>query len=137
MAADCISSVKDSLDVLFTNPAGMDMTVNAMATRAITLNEVWGLAKAMATSGNRGMHPKHKMCYGILRAMKSRLDRNAPGVGADIGNMKLDVFGRDMVEFLTAMHKVMSHGTKERARKTFYKSFITGKTLPKVHATAS
>ena len=125
-----IKSIKESLDVLFFNPTEMDPTLNALATRAITLSETEGLEAALS-AGQIGMHPKHKLCIPILRNMKERLESNAPN-GNKIGDMDLGVFGRDIVDFLTAMHKVMSDGTTEDHRRSYQESFVAGREVPKV-----
>ena len=130
MIADCLKQVKNSLDVLFLNPEKMDPTLNVLATRAITLTEVTSLRKAME-QGALSLHPKHKMCLGILQSMTKRLTHNAPR-GHDLGNLDPARFGRDMVDFLTAMHKVLSHGTKESHRKTYYRDFMSGRRIPQV-----
>tara|TARA_R100000655_G_scaffold72075_1_gene110545 strand:+ start:3762 stop:4241 length:480 start_codon:yes stop_codon:yes gene_type:complete len=130
LIAEGIKSIKESLDVLFFNPGDMDPTLNALATRAIALTETNGLESALS-AGQIGMHKKHKMCIPILRNMQKRLENNAPE-GDKIGDMDLGVFGQDIVDFLTAMHKVMSDGTSDRSRRSYQKAFTSHKPLPKV-----
>jgi len=128
--AEGIKSIKESLDVLFFNPTDMDPTLNALATRAIALSEAEGLEQALS-AGQIGMHPKHKLCIPVLRSMKERLESNAPD-GDKIGDMDLGKFGQDIVDFLTAMHKVMSDGTTDRKRKTYQRAFVEGRKVSKV-----
>ena len=130
MIADCLQQVKNSLDVLFFNPEKMDPTLNVLATRAITLTEIEGLGRSME-QGSLGLHPKHKMCLGMLQAMRKRLTHNAP-MGPELGNMDIARFGRDMVDFLSGMHKVLSHGTDEKHRKTYYRDFMSGRRISQV-----
>ena len=130
LIAEGIKSIKESLDVLFFNPTDMDPTLNALATRAIALSETESLASAL-TAGQIGMHKKHKTCIPILNEMKRRLEANAPD-GDKIGDMDLGTFGRDVVDFLTAMHKVMSDGTSDKNRRSYQKAFTSHRPLPKI-----
>jgi len=130
LIAEGIKSIKESLDVLFFNPTDMDPTLNALATRAIALSETESLERALS-AGQIGMHPKHKLCIPVLRNMKERLESNAPNEDK-IGDMDLGVFGRDIVDFLTAMHKVMSDGTTEKNRRSYQKAFVEGREIPEV-----
>ena len=130
LIAEGIKSIKESLDVLFFNPGDMDPTLNALATRAIALTEVEGLESALS-AGQIGMHKKHKMCIPVLRNMKKRLEENSPD-GDKIGDMDLGVFGQDIVDFLTAMHKVMSDGTSDKNRRSYQKAFTAHRPLPKI-----
>mgnify|MGYP003112269409 FL=1 len=135
LIAEGIKSIKESLDVLFFNPTDMDPTLNALATRAIALSETESLSAAL-TAGQIGMHKKHKMCIPILNEMKRRLEANAPD-GDKIGDMDLGVFGQDIVDFLTSMHKVMSDGTSDKKRHTYQRAFVEGRKVPKVQHTDS
>ena len=135
LIAEGIKSIKESLDVLFFNPGDMDPTLNALATRAIALTEVEGLESALS-AGQIGMHKKHKMCIPVLRNMKKRLEENSPD-GDKIGDMDLGVFGQDIVDFLTAMHKVMSDGTSDKKRHSYQRAFVEGRKVPKVQHTDS
>ena len=83
------------------------------------------------SAGQIGMHPKHKLCIPILKNMKDRLDDNAPD-GDKIGDMDLGEFGRDIVDFLTAMHKVMNDGTTGKNRRSYQKAFVEGREIPEV-----
>lgn len=135
LIAEGIKSIKESLDVLFFNPTDMDPTLNALATRAIALSETESLSAAL-TAGQIGMHKKHKMCIPIFNEMKRRLEANAPD-GDKIGDMDLGVFGQDIVDFLTAMHKVMSDGTSDKKRHSYQRAFVEGRKVPKVQHTDS
>ena len=130
LIAEGIKSIKESLDVLFYNPGEMDPDLNALATRAIALSEIEGLETALS-AGQIGMHKKHKMCIPILRNMQSRLESNAPD-GDKIGDMDLGVFGQDIVDFLTTMHKVMCDGTSDRSRRSYQKAFVESRKVPQV-----
>ena len=48
------------------------------------------------------------------------------------GDMDLGVFGHDIVDFLTAMHKVMSDGTSDKNRRSYQKAFTAHRPLPKI-----
>lgn len=135
LIAEGIKSIKESLDVLFYNPGEMDPDLNALATRAIALSETKGLESALS-AGQIGMHKKHKMCIPILKNMRERLEANAPD-GDKVGDMDLGVFGQDIVDFLTTMHKVMCDGTSDRKRRTYQRAFVEGRKVPKVQHTDS
>ena len=130
LIAEGIKSIKESLDVLFYNPGEMDPDLNALATRAIALSEIEGLETALS-AGQIGMHKKHKMCIPILRNMQSRLESNAPD-GDKIGDMDLGVFGQDIVDFLTTMHRVMCDGTSDRSRRSYQKAFVESRKVSQV-----
>ncbi len=130
LIAEGIKSIKESLDVLFFNPGDMDPDLNALATRAIALSEIKGLEAALS-AGQIGMHKKHKMCIPILRNMQGRLESNAPD-GDKIGDMDLGVFGQDIVDFLTTMHKVMCDGTSDRSRRSHQKAFVESRKVSQV-----
>lgn len=128
MLSEGLGEIKRSLDVLYLNPGNMEEHVNAAACRSITLGHVGNMLHFLDPYHDAALRPRHKGVRKVLRAMSTRLKGNAPlsTVGEPYAGFDLREFGRDMVQFLTAFHRVLSVSTSNAERNTELRWFCRG-----------
>jgi len=128
MLSEGLGEIKRSLDVLYHNPGDMEEHVNAAACRSITLGHVENMLHFLDPYHDAALRPRHKGVRQVLRAMSVRLKKNAPlgSAGLPYAGFDLLRFGRDMVQFLTAFHKVLSVSTSNAERNTELRWFCRG-----------
>ena len=128
MLADGMGEVKRSLDVLYYNPGGMEQYVNAAACRSIALGQVNDMLHFLQPYHDASLRPRHRGCRKVLTAMRKRMLGNAPiGVdGKPFAGFDLPQFGSDIVQFLTAFHRVLSVETSTTDRNAELRRFCRG-----------
>ena len=128
MLAEGIGEIKRSLDVLYYNPGNMEQHVNAAACRGITLGHVENMLHFMEPYHDASLRPRHRGTRRVLRSMRKRLLQNVPMMDQKTPYAGFDVlrFGRDMIQFLTAFHKVLSVSTKSEDRNKELRWFCRG-----------
>ena len=128
MLAEGIGEIKRSLDVLYYNPGNMEEHVNAAACRAITLGHVDNMLHFLAPYHDASLRPRHKGVRKVLKAMHAKLTKNTPCPkdGNPYAGFDILRFGRDMVQFMTAFHKVLSVTTSNADRNKELRWFCRG-----------
>lgn len=128
MLAEGVGEIKRSLDVLYYNPGDMEEHVNAVACRGITLGHVENMLHFLEPYHDASLRPRHKGVRKVLRAMHARLTKNTPRPESGNPYAGFDIlrFGRDMVQFMTAFHKVLSVTTSNADRNKELRWFCRG-----------
>jgi len=128
MLAEGLGEIKRSLDVLYHNPGNMEQHVNAAACRSIALGYVNDMIHFLEPYHDASLRPRHRGCRKVLMAMRKRMLGNAPaGVdGKPFAGFDLPRFGGDIVQFLTAFHRVLSVETSTTDRNAELRRFCRG-----------
>tara|TARA_R100000655_G_scaffold82789_1_gene122332 strand:- start:4574 stop:5086 length:513 start_codon:yes stop_codon:yes gene_type:complete len=128
MLAEGMGEIKRSLDVLYYNPGNMEQHVNAAACRSITLGQVENMLHFLEPYHDASLRPRHRGTRRVLCSMRKRLLENVPLMDQKTPYAGFDVlrFGRDMVQFLTAFHKVLSVSTSTTDRNNELRWFCRG-----------
>ena len=128
MLAEGLGEIKRSLDVLYHNPGDMEQHVNATACRSIARGQVNDMLHFLEPYNDASLRPRHRGCRKVLMAMRKRLLKNGPSGTADspFAGFDLPRFGRDIVQFLTAFHRVLSVETSTTDRNAELRWFCRG-----------
>ena len=129
MLAEHLSETKSSLDIWH---AGLldDAEASAKATLSITWHHLSTCLALLDPYSDAALRPKHRAVRAVLREMRSRLLRNNHG----LDTFSLDVFAKDMVEYMTAYHLCLSESTDVVGRKAAKEAFCATPEEGDVHA---
>lgn len=124
MLAQLIFSVKYSLDVVYLNKVkSLTRMQNIEACYKITSEEVEDALGRLRPYNRASLNPKHRLCRDILEAMSERLKVHDVRKAKRTTNKKVKGFGRDVVEFLSAMHVTLAEDTPKKKRVVAAEAF--------------
>lgn len=129
MLSEGIGEIKRSLDVLYHNPGNMEPHTNALACRSITMGHVDNMLHFMGPYSDASLRPRHRAARKVLAAMLRRMGNNAPvksRAGRLFDGFDITDFARNMVQFMTAFHTVLSVASTKVERNKALKEFCRG-----------
>lgn len=123
-----LAHVKTSLDFVHNGELKLKKLDNIKACFMITVDEVLRTLQFLAPYNDASLNPKHRLCRAMVQEMQRRLITNDIMDAKRMRNKKVVRFGRDVVDFLTAIHTVLHEGTAAKDRYDIKERFC-GETI--------
>ena len=124
LVAECLSSCKQSLDVVYYNQAGMSIEDALISSFKLIAMELMGLVAMLSGYHDAALRPKHRACRQIVVNMLERMQSN--DIQEDAEPEGLELFTKDAVRFFECMHVCMLEETDRKKRHRYKKRFLDG-----------
>ena len=122
LVAECLSSCKQSLDVVYYNQTDMSTEDALVSSFKLIGMELMNLIDMLSGYHDAALRPKHRACRQIVANMLERMRDNDIQEDAEIGGLEL--FAKDAVRFFECMHVCMLEETDRKKRHRYKKRFI-------------
>jgi len=122
LIAECLSSCKQSLDVVYYNQTDLSTEDALISSFKLTAMELMNLIDMLSGYHDAALRPKHRACRQISVNMLERMRDNDIQDGAEVED--LERFAKDAVRFFECMHVCMLEETDRKKRHRYKKRFL-------------
>ncbi len=124
LIAECLSSCKQSLDVVYYNQTDLSIEDALISSFKLIAMELMGLVDMLSGYHDAALRPKHRACRQIVVNMLERMQSN--DIQEDAEPEDLELFAKDAVRFFECMHVCMLEETDRKKRHRYKKRFLDG-----------